>query len=116
MLRSTLKWLGIGILIWGFVTGIVYILSPFLTHGSGNAVTPLIGVGLICACSAGLLRLSATKWLPVGLLLWGLFMGIGCVITPFLVHGWGNTMSTLVGVGLICGCSVGLFRLDPRRR
>lgn len=40
MFKSALKWLAVAIPIWGLLTGIVYVLSPFLVHGPGNTATP----------------------------------------------------------------------------
>lgn len=56
------------------------------------------------------------RWLLAILLVWGLFTGVGYVLTPLLTEGWGDNTSTAVGLGLIVLCTAGLFRLDPRRR
>lgn len=56
------------------------------------------------------------RWLLVILLVWGLFTGIGYVLSPLLTERWGNNTSTVVGLGLIVLCTAGLLRLDPRRR
>jgi hypothetical protein len=59
--------------------------------------------------------MTAVRWIGIALLVWGLFTGIAYVLTPLLTDGWGNGLSTAVGVALIVACGYGLFRLDPRQ-
>jgi len=48
-------------------------------------------------------------------LAWGLFTGIAFVLIPLVTDGWGNTISFLVGIGLIIASGAGLIRIGPRR-
>jgi hypothetical protein len=61
------------------------------------------------------MAMRTLRWIAAGLLMWGLFTGIGFVLVPVLTDGWGNTASLLAGVGLIVVCVVALLRLDPRQ-
>jgi hypothetical protein len=55
------KWLLALLLGYGLFVGIAYILVPVITDGWGNPTTFLVGVVLLIACAAGLLRLDPRR-------------------------------------------------------
>ncbi len=56
------------------------------------------------------------KWVAMGLLIWGLFIGIAFVLTPIVTDEWGNATSLFAGVGLVFLCSLGLLKLKLGRQ
>lgn len=55
------KWLLTILLAYGLFTGVAYVLVPVVTDGRGNTTTLLIGVVLLVACGAGLLRIDPRR-------------------------------------------------------
>jgi hypothetical protein len=60
--------------------------------------------------------MRAVRWIVAGLLVWGLFTGIGYVLVPLMTDGWGNDLTPVIGLALIAVCSALLLRFDPRSR
>ena len=56
-----LRWIVVGLLVWGLFTGIAYVLVPLLTDGWGNEVSFVAGLALIGLCTIGLLRLDPRR-------------------------------------------------------
>jgi hypothetical protein len=55
---SAFRWLLTLVLGVGLFTGIAYVLTPLLTDGWGNTTSTVVGIVLIAACGAGLLKLN----------------------------------------------------------
>jgi hypothetical protein len=58
---TALRWLFAGLLIWGFFTGIGFVLTPYMTDGWGNDLSTAAGVVMILVCAVALLSFDPRR-------------------------------------------------------
>jgi hypothetical protein len=108
---------GAAALFVGVVTAIDLSLRQ---SGASASLTPVDVGSSESPRSAGRIwaRNRFLRWLSLGLLLWGIFLGIAYLISLLAAPSQGSLLLGLAGIVLIGGCSFGLARLhaDGQRR